>query len=111
MDRSASPERLELEIGPNAEVVVSRIGVDTDGNAVGALIIRVTLEGYDFIVYEEYRSSADGSAFAALQFLMHVDDVESGLEATESLEFEGGPVISLFTHDQILSVAQATNVL
>jgi hypothetical protein len=111
MDRSASPARLELEIGPNAEVVVSRIGVNADGDEVGALIIRVTLEGYDFVVYEEYRASSDGRSLAALQLLMYVDDVELGLEATESLAFEHGPVISVFTDDEILSAAEATNEL
>ena len=62
VERSASPERLALEIGPTAEVVVSRIGVTSDGDEVGALIIRVTLEGYDFLVYEEYRPNGDGTA-------------------------------------------------
>jgi hypothetical protein len=111
MDMSSNPARLDLEIGPNAEVVVSRVGLNPDGDDVGALIIRVTLEGYDFIVYEEYRASGDGRSVAVLQLLMYVDDVGSGLAATESLEFEGGPVISLFTPDEILSVAQATNEL
>jgi hypothetical protein len=111
MERSASPARLELEIGPNAEVVVSRIGVDADGNDVGALIIRVKLEGYDFVVYEEYRASSNGRSLAALQLLMYVDDVGQGLEATESLAFEHGPVISVFTYDEILSAAEATNEL
>jgi hypothetical protein len=110
VDRSASEWRLELEIGPSAEVIVSRIGVNADGVQVGALIIRVSLEGYEFLVYEEYRASDDGSV-ATLQLLMHVDDVEPGLQATESLELDGGPIITLFTPDEIISVAQSRNVL
>jgi hypothetical protein len=42
---------------------------------------------------------------------MLVDDVAPGLEASESLAFEDGPVITLFTHDEILSVAQEADVL
>jgi hypothetical protein len=42
---------------------------------------------------------------------MHVDDVEPGLQATESLELDGGPIITLFTPDEIISVAQSRNVL
>jgi hypothetical protein len=110
MDRSASRERLALEIAPNAEVIVSRIGVNTDGEEVGALVIRVTLEGYDFLVYEEYRLNDQGS-FVGLQLLMLVDDVEPGLEAAESLELDGGPIVTLFTPDEIISVAQSGNVL
>jgi len=111
MDRSSSADRLSLEIGPSAELVVSRIGITADGDEVGALIIRVTLEGYDFLVYEEYRAGDDGRAVAALQLLMLVDDVAPGLEASESLSFEDGPVITLFTHDEILSAAQKADVL
>jgi hypothetical protein len=111
MDRSSSPGRLAFEIGPSAELVVSRIGINADGNEVGALIIRVTQEGYDFIVYEEYRTDDNGRVVAALQLLMLVDDVEGGLRASESLAFEDGPVITLFTPDEILSVARDATFL
>jgi hypothetical protein len=87
-------------------VVVSRIGVNADGDEVGALIIRVTMEGYDYLVYEEYRPDDNGGSIAALQLLMLVDDMEPGLEATDDLEFEEGPVITLFTHEEILSAAE-----
>ena len=106
MEGSASPERIAFEFGPNAEVVVSRIGVNSDGDEVGALIIRVTIEGYDYLVYEEYRPSGDGGSIAVLQLPMLVDDMEPGLEATDDLEFEDGPVITLFTHAEILSAAE-----
>ena len=43
--------------------------------------------------------------------LMHIDDVEAGLAAAESLAFEDGPVITLFTEDEILAAAQTTGVL
>jgi hypothetical protein len=62
-------------------------------------------------VYEEYRANADGTAFAAHQFLMAVDDLEFGLEATGNLEFEGGPVITLFTFDEVVSVAREAEEL
>lgn len=105
MVRSASPERVALEIDPSAEVVASRTGVNADGDEVGALIIRVTIEGFAFVVYEEYRATG-GRAIAAVQLLMLVDDVEPGLQASEDLELDGTPVITLFTHDEILSVAR-----
>jgi hypothetical protein len=110
MVRSASPERLALEIDPSAEVVASRTGVNADGDEVGALIIRVTIEGFAFIVYEEYRAT-DGRAVAAVQLLMLVDDMEPGLEASEDLKLDGSPVITLFTHDEILIAAQARTEL
>ena len=112
MDMAASPQRLALEIGASADLIVSRIGVNADGEEVGALVIRVTLEErYDLIVYEEYRLDDDGGAVAALQLFMLVDDVELGLEASEGLEFEGGPVVTLFTFDEILSAAEDADFL
>lgn len=111
MDGMSSSQRLALEIGPSAEVVVSRVGVNADGDDVGALVIRTTMDGYDFIVYEEYRPSDDGGAIAGLQLLMLVDDVRPGLVASEGLAFEGGPVVTLFTFDEILSVAEEGDLL
>jgi hypothetical protein len=102
---SATPSRLQADIGPTAELVVSRVGIDPDGNDVGALIIRAEIEGFEFVVYEEYRSNPSGSAYVAMQFLMLVDDVSPGLEATYGLSMEGGPVVTLFTFAEIEAVA------
>lgn len=110
MELSSSPERLEVDIDPTAELVVSRIGIDADGQETGALIISVTLEGYDFLVYEEYRAGS-GQSVAALQLVMYVGDAEAGLDAADSLEFEGGPVVTVFSDDEIVDAAQATGYL
>jgi hypothetical protein len=98
--------------GETAELVVFRVGINANGDEVGAFIVRLTTpEGYDLVAYEEWRLADDGNAVAGLQLLMLVDDVESGLEASDDLEIDGGPVITLFTHDEILSLARDAEVL
>jgi hypothetical protein len=98
--------------GETAEVVVSRMGVNTDGDEVGAFIVRFTTpEGYDMVAYEEWRLSGESGAVVGLQLLMLVDDAGPGLEASGDLEIDGGPVITLFTHDEILSAMQGTDLL
>ncbi|HYI24826.1 MAG TPA: hypothetical protein VD767_05395, partial [Thermomicrobiales bacterium] len=63
------------------------------------------------LVYEEYRAGELGRSMAALQLLIHIDEVEAGLAAAESLSFEDGPVITLFTEDEILSAINNSSVL
>jgi hypothetical protein len=112
MGAVTTPLYLAQVYGETAELVVSRTGINADGDEVGALIIRVTtLEGYNLLAYEEWRLADDGTSVAGLHLLMLVDDMEPGLRATDHLAFEGGPVITLFTHDEILGVAEETDLL
>ncbi|MDQ3539253.1 MAG: hypothetical protein M3440_01065 [Chloroflexota bacterium] len=98
--------------GETGELVVSRMGINADGYEVGAFIVRLTTpEGYDLVAYEELRLSDDGKAVAQLQLLMLVDDAGPGLEASDDLEIDGDPVITLFTHDEILRVVQDETLL
>lgn len=98
--------------GEAGELIVSRMGVNTDGYEVGAFIVRLkTPEGYDMVAYEEWRLTDDGRAAVQMQLLMLVDDVEPGLEASNDLQIDGSPVITLFTHDEILSVVQDATFL
>jgi hypothetical protein len=108
----ATSSYVEQLYGEDAELVVSRMGVTADGDEAGAFIVRFTTpEGYELVAYEEWRLADDGRAVAQLQLLMLVDDMGPGLEASDDLEFEGGPVITLFTHDEILAAAQGTETL
>ena len=63
------------------------------------------------IVYEEYRLDDDGSAIAGLQCSCWWTTLRPGLEASEGLEFEGGPVVTLFTFDEILTAAEDAEFL
>jgi hypothetical protein len=101
-----SPSSISQFYGETGELAVSRMGITSDGYEVGAFIVRYTSpEGDDFIAYEEWRLSDDRGAVAGLQLLMLVDDMEPGLEASDDLEIDGEPVITLFTHAEILSAA------
>lgn len=105
MEANSSAAGIQMAYGPTAELVVSRIGFDSDGNNVGALIVRTTIDGMEFVVYEEYRGKPDDSAYAIVRLIMLKEDVGPGLEATYGLTFDDGPVVTMFTFAEIEAVA------